>query len=393
MGVNDWSNCGSLAWAAIVFLVIVGILPVLFRRKLIQSHVRLAHRRTSVFRAVKLGDRQDVQAAANHSSTMEDARMRESEMLSPEEITRVRTLRRASIRRRRIIVGVLFAALVIVLVCAAAFHFSPWWALIPAVLLVLVLALGAHASAVARAWERKVATQSFPTPHESDATVVEGSDVSKAIDQRTESVTGTTDKGETGEPTHVIPLPEVRHILQQQAQEKKAEQRQHAQDQAKNKKASASEQTVQPTAQPADAKAKTESASTHGHDADHASSSAKKAIAKASQSGDQVDQSHQSAQSSSPDLISFSLGTSDVTATTATTKATASTVQHTHRHDGRSTRQTDNRAVKPSSAVRRQIFNDVTPSATTLSRVDAPHKSADSLGVDLNAVLARRRQQ
>ena len=50
----------------------------------------------------------------------------------------------------------LLAITVVVLVCALALHFSPLFALIPAALLAVVLALGIRASKQAVAWERKV---------------------------------------------------------------------------------------------------------------------------------------------------------------------------------------------------------------------------------------------
>ncbi len=76
--------------------------------------------------------------------------------MSEERIAQVRALRRAAIRRRRMIVLSLLTITVVVLVCAFALHFSPLFALIPAALLAVVLALGIRASKQAVAWERKV---------------------------------------------------------------------------------------------------------------------------------------------------------------------------------------------------------------------------------------------
>ena len=74
-----------------------------------------------------------------------------------QRIKQIRQLRRAAIRRRRILV----LALLIVTVLVAGFSFlmgySAWLALIPLALLIVVLAAGAHASAQARAWERNLA--------------------------------------------------------------------------------------------------------------------------------------------------------------------------------------------------------------------------------------------
>ena len=62
---------------------------------------------------------------------------------SSEHIARVRQLRRAAIRRRRIIVITLLAITVLVLGISFPLKFSPLFALIPAALLAVVLALGA----------------------------------------------------------------------------------------------------------------------------------------------------------------------------------------------------------------------------------------------------------
>ncbi|WP_125969176.1 hypothetical protein [Bifidobacterium samirii] len=77
---------------------------------------------------------------------------------TPERIARVRALRHAAIRRRRIIVVALLACTVVVLALSFPLHVSPLFALIPAALTALVLALGARAAAQAREWERRVAS-------------------------------------------------------------------------------------------------------------------------------------------------------------------------------------------------------------------------------------------
>ncbi|WP_245206764.1 hypothetical protein [Bifidobacterium dentium] len=77
--------------------------------------------------------------------------------MSEEHIAQVRTLRRAAIRRRRIIVVALAVTTIAVIVAAVALHFSAWFALIPAVMLVAVMALGVRAAKQARDWEQKVA--------------------------------------------------------------------------------------------------------------------------------------------------------------------------------------------------------------------------------------------
>lgn len=82
---------------------------------------------------------------------------RRANTLTPERIAEVRRLRREAVRRRQILVAVLSVAVIVVAVVAFPLHFSPWFALIPAAMEAVVLALGARAAGQARAWERKVA--------------------------------------------------------------------------------------------------------------------------------------------------------------------------------------------------------------------------------------------
>ncbi len=98
----------------------------------------------------------DVHKPQTKGAIMQSARSH-GVALSPERIAEVRRLRREAIRRRRIIVVCLLAITVVVLVISFPLGFSPLFALIPAVLLVVVLALGVRASKHAREWEVKVA--------------------------------------------------------------------------------------------------------------------------------------------------------------------------------------------------------------------------------------------
>lgn len=79
-----------------------------------------------------------------------------SAKLTPAHIAHVRELRKQSIKRRQILVGVLLAVTVVVAVLSFVWHFSLLFALIPFALTVVVLALGANAARQAREWERKV---------------------------------------------------------------------------------------------------------------------------------------------------------------------------------------------------------------------------------------------
>ncbi|WP_418218775.1 hypothetical protein [Bifidobacterium angulatum] len=77
-------------------------------------------------------------------------------MPTAERVAQVRSLRRAAIKRRRIIVAALALITVVVLVCAFSLRFSPLYALIPGALLAVVLAFGVHASKQAREWEHEL---------------------------------------------------------------------------------------------------------------------------------------------------------------------------------------------------------------------------------------------
>ena len=74
-----------------------------------------------------------------------------------QRVKQIRQLRRAAIRRRRILVVTLLVVTLLVAGCSFLMDYSPWFALIPLALVVVVLAAGAHASAQARAWERNLA--------------------------------------------------------------------------------------------------------------------------------------------------------------------------------------------------------------------------------------------
>ena len=76
--------------------------------------------------------------------------------LSPAYVAQVRHERRQAVRRRQIIVAALVVVTVVVLALAFGLHYSPLFALIPAAMTAAVLALGAHAARQAREWERKV---------------------------------------------------------------------------------------------------------------------------------------------------------------------------------------------------------------------------------------------
>lgn len=77
--------------------------------------------------------------------------------LTDQRIARVRAMRKAAVARRQIVVAVLAVITIVVLGLAIGLRFSPFFALIPAALLGVVLALGVRAAGQARRWEQRVA--------------------------------------------------------------------------------------------------------------------------------------------------------------------------------------------------------------------------------------------
>ncbi|MDO4913822.1 MAG: hypothetical protein Q3961_04655 [Bifidobacteriaceae bacterium] len=74
-----------------------------------------------------------------------------------QRIIRVRTLRKQAVRRRQILSLTLLALTVAMIIASFVVHIHIAFALIPATLLVVLVACGVRASAAARAWEQKTA--------------------------------------------------------------------------------------------------------------------------------------------------------------------------------------------------------------------------------------------
>ncbi|WP_416174649.1 MAG: Membrane spanning protein [Bifidobacterium crudilactis] len=88
--------------------------------------------------------------------SMESQQQRHDSAFSQERVARIRTMRRQAVRRRQILVAALVAVTVVVVVLAFSMQFSPFFALIPALATVTVLVLGAKASGDARRWEQEL---------------------------------------------------------------------------------------------------------------------------------------------------------------------------------------------------------------------------------------------
>ena len=117
-----------------------------------------------------------------------------------QRVKQIRQLRRAAIRRRRILVVTLLVVTLLVAGCSFLIDYSPWFALIPLALVVVVLAAGAHASAQARAWERNLAQRRARQRRQQAASLTKSKTSGKPgqakNEGRTETATDVLDQGE-----------------------------------------------------------------------------------------------------------------------------------------------------------------------------------------------------
>ena len=117
-----------------------------------------------------------------------------------QRIKQIRQLRRAAIRRRRILVLALLVVTLLVAGCSFLMDYSPWFTLIPLALVVVVLVAGAHASAQARAWERNLAQRRARQRRQQAAILTKSRTPSKPGQAKngggTETATDVLDQGE-----------------------------------------------------------------------------------------------------------------------------------------------------------------------------------------------------
>ncbi|MDT7510504.1 hypothetical protein [Bifidobacterium sp. H6bp9] len=117
-----------------------------------------------------------------------------------QRIKQIRQLRRAAIRRRRILVLALLVITLLVAGCSFLVDYSPWFTLVPLALVVVVLAAGAHASAQARAWERNLAQRRARQRRQQAASLTKSKTSGKPgqakSEGRTETATDVLDQGE-----------------------------------------------------------------------------------------------------------------------------------------------------------------------------------------------------
>lgn len=154
----DYEGVSAIVVLAVLILFIAGWLPT----RTADSMKRVIRRRQDKYSPSLhlIDEHSGTRFSDGHSPVTKGAVMRPAQAkgmrVSHEHIAEVRRLRRASIRRRRVIACVLLLACVVVGVLSYLLRFSPLYVLIPAGFLVLTIALGARASRHARAWETKV---------------------------------------------------------------------------------------------------------------------------------------------------------------------------------------------------------------------------------------------
>lgn len=150
----------SLSTIIVVVIVLLGIAVWLPLRTSNSMKQVLEHRADKFSTSLHLVDEHSGTRFSDGQTHMEGVGMqpntKQPGMPTAERVAQVRSLRRAGIKRRRIIVAALALITVVVLVCAFSLRFSPLYALIPGALLAVVLAFGVHASKQAREWEHEL---------------------------------------------------------------------------------------------------------------------------------------------------------------------------------------------------------------------------------------------
>lgn len=348
-----FDSIGSLVLVAIVVLALFGLVPNRTRLAIERARKHEADRFSTSLHLVRIDDGSIIQGAKG--TTMPQA----VKQLSREQIEQVRSRRRASIRRRQILVGFLLVIAIALVVCARVFTFSMLWALVPVVLMAVVLFLGSRAAKVARGWEESVARSPKGVEPSQAGAVTTGEKSGEAL-----SAPKSSEVLEAA-PTYVIPVDDVREVLRKQAQEKAAAIAQRAMSRAEN-----SEDSSDLDVEADDETSAVTVVASEMDIEDGEVSETDSAVSVASDTSDK-------------DLISFSLGEDAVEAVSNGESVKSAEIK--------SYRQVAK--AEPQSQERQQaIFADVAPSEVTLEKVavEAPTQSEDSLGVDVDAVIARR---
>ncbi|MCH4209035.1 hypothetical protein [Bifidobacterium sp.] len=402
---------------AILVIVMVGWLP----GKTVNSMKRvIEHREDRFSPSLHLIDAHggtrfcDEGMSAVKGAIMQPTQSRDSKARR-RRIAQVRRERHEAIRRRRILVVALLALMIAVVGSAVVLQFSVLYGLIPCALLITVLLLGARASRQARAWELRVADAAAVSGDSSAAhgkSAVDkaalGADGSRA--QSAHAVASSAADKREDAPTNVMEQREIRRALRRAELDRRA-----ALSRRRSEPAQASADDV---------------AAAHGHafdlgsdgavdgksgDSDASRTAAAAAVQPAERLDDatsQLRQIHASPtldafdMAAQQDLISFSLG--------AARSGDETVVEEPESLEIKSTRQVATAIAQPTDPAAQgttDVSGDrepeaVSPGGNAVDRalndaqafhkaeveadVEVPDASSDSLGSNIEAVLARR---
>ena len=340
--------------------------------------------------------------------SMQAEQQRKVARLTPQRVAHIRQLRRAAIRRRQILVASLAAVAVVVLVLALVLKFSSLYALIPFSLMCAVLALGVRASKQARAWEAELAA--VRRTGQVVAQVLPQT-VGKAARPVVPAQSAAPSRAAGPEPvrqeepaTDVLTASEIQDAVDRARAEQKVVKAERAGEAMAARPKAAEATQPAPSAQPARSEqparsAEETAAPEHSDSAQPADVSASdevpvQAPAEADDATNElarISPSHALdafEMASSQDLISFSLGASRAGKPVRMAEPESMEIKSTRQVAkavpplaGAQTRSAD---AKDDEAV--VSFHDVEAS----DDVEAPAESSDSLGVDVDAVIARR---
>jgi hypothetical protein len=369
-----FDSMGSIVIVAIAVLVLAGFVPSRTRLAISRARKHEADRFSTSLHLVRIEPGFIIPGA--RGTNMPQA----VKQLSQEKINEIHNLRRASIRRRQILVVSLLVVTVVVVALAFALHFTPLWGLIPAALIAVILFFGARAAKVARAWEEAV-TQSSPDDSDADApsttprkpsAITVNSPEAEGLSEQAHEVLETA-------PTYVIPVDDVREVLRKQAAEK-------AEAIARRHKARAAEDVENSESETIYSDEAEDEVSPANAAEGVVDSDADSAVSDDSDDTSMVEVSAiKAAANSSKDLISFSLG-ADAEEDAPGSDTTVESVKSAEIKSYRQVAKASAKSEEEQAALRAQAA----PSRTDLDQVEAPEPSVDSLGVDIDAVIARR---
>jgi hypothetical protein len=155
----DYESLSSVVLAVMAAVLVLGWLP----RRTTRGMKRASEHREDRFSpSLHIVDAKDATLFSDEGVqqtkglSMESQQQRHDSAFSPQRVARIRTMRRQAVRRRQILVASLVVIAAVLVLLGLSMQFSPLVACIPAALAVIVLALGAKASADARRWEQEL---------------------------------------------------------------------------------------------------------------------------------------------------------------------------------------------------------------------------------------------